>query len=68
MTIQAQGHVEAMEQGTENKIKLRIYNSKGEPLVIEATREELGGLYLPGTSVQITVQPLPPAPLKEPGR
>jgi hypothetical protein len=64
MTIQAHGHVEVMEQGTLNKVKLRIYNSRGEPLIIEATVEELGGLYLPGTSVLITVQPLPPAPEK----
>jgi len=61
MTIEAQGHIESMEQGTflhGNRIKLRIYNSKGEPLVIEATAQELGGLYLPGTSVTITVKPI----------
>ena len=60
MTIQVQGHVASMTTGMKNRVRLTIqldHARSGEPLIIEATKEEMGGLYLPGTIVQITVRP-----------
>lgn len=58
MTIQVQGHVESMKTGHKNKIQLTIrLGGEGKPLVLSATKEELGGLYLPGTPLLVTVRP-----------
>jgi hypothetical protein len=58
MTIEIQGHVESMEQWHKDKVRLTIYNSRGEKIIVDVTKAEMGGMYLPGTPVQIVIRPL----------
>lgn len=63
MTIQCSGYVEKMETGSTGKIRLYIILSMdraGGTLVIEATKEELGGMYMPGTGIELLVKPVRP--------
>ena len=50
-----------MEMGHGNTVKLTIHGSMAKaegPIVVLASKEELGTLYLPGVGVQITIHPL----------
>ena len=61
MTISFQGHVEKMEQDGGGMVKLTLCGAMARsegPIVVRAYAAELGGLYLPGVSVQITIHPL----------
>ena len=61
MTIQVQGHVASMTTGAKGRIRLTITlaaDRSESPVIVEATKEELGGLYLPGTSVLLTIRPV----------
>ncbi len=60
MTIEVQGHVVSMTIGASNRTRLTIAldaRRSNEPLVVEASKEEIGSLYLPGTTVKVTVTP-----------
>ena len=65
MTIEVTGHVASMTTGMNNRVRLTIHleaRRSGEPLIVEASKEEMGGLYLPGTVVKVMVRPEPSAP------
>ena len=63
MTIIFQGHVKQLESAHNPRMKVRVtiateQTRGGCEVVVEASAEEIGNLYLPGAAVQIAVTPV----------
>jgi len=63
MTITVHGHISKMETSLNPRMQVRLTITTesargGEPMIVEVSAAELGGLYLPGTAVQIMVVPI----------
>lgn len=71
MTVVIRGHVESINVGHKgnHSLTLRLESARTQELfTVEAAPQELAGLYMPGTPIQLTLIPLvaaAPAPLSE---